>query len=82
MALWIEFHKPDLTGNLAPALGSDGFQRCDGRASIRTAKIEAQRRAHNLRFVQPHYSAFRIMSGDMPRNSRAVSGLIAIRKAA
>lgn len=76
MAYWIEFYKPNLNGDLAPALGSDGFQRCDGRASLRTAIKEGKIRARNLRAVQPHYEAFMIHSGATPSSARPYTHLI------
>lgn len=79
MALWIEFYKSH-NGQIMEALGSDGFQRVDGRFSITRAINEGHKRAYNLRNVQRSYIGFKICRGDMPSRCQPVTGLIPLRE--
>ena len=45
---WVQFYRPDLSGELSPALGSDGVFPCDGRWSPSRCLMRADQHAAGL----------------------------------
>lgn len=72
MPYWIEYWNRKLDGKLGPGVGSDSFQPIDGRASLRTAMAEAERRGKHL----PRFEAYRIMHGPSTSRCQLCSSVI------
>jgi hypothetical protein len=65
MKAYVQYLTKDTNGDVADALGSDGVFILDGRNKLRTWRIDADKRLHKLRNVQPGYIGYKIMKGDL-----------------
>ncbi len=66
----IQFYKGD-----HEAIGTYSILPLDGRLGIASACDRAREQAHSLRKVQPNYSGFRVMRGNIA-NARPITKLI------
>jgi hypothetical protein len=72
MKVYAQFIQPDLTGALAPALGSDSVAVLDGRFGLERLAEQSRGILRSLAAVQPGYCGFTIHRGSRFGEGREV----------